>query len=91
MDLLTRGRNRNYNPKAGGRHKFEKSLLSITKVGLAFDESDARAVIAEFPQICLYDIHELEDRIKFMISPYCTRTMDETLSCKFEVVEPKEK
>mmetsp|Transcript_20331 Transcript_20331/g.30530 ORF Transcript_20331/g.30530 Transcript_20331/m.30530 type:complete len:959 (-) Transcript_20331:657-3533(-) len=94
MDLLTRGRDRSSShhhhhqprPEAEAGHELEKkSLLSITKVGLAFDESDARAVIAEFPQICLYDIHELEDRIKFMISP-CTTTstiIDKTPSPNF--------
>jgi hypothetical protein len=80
MDLLTRARNRNYTSKNLLERESKNTLLSITKVGLAFDESGARQIIAEFPQLCLYDIHELEDRIKFMISPSWKSYED--LDCK---------
>lgn len=68
MDLLTRGRSRKYKEKPSNG-LLGKDLFSITKVGLAFEESVARAVISEFPQLCLYDVQELEDRIRFFISP----------------------
>lgn len=73
MDLLTRGRNRNHM----SRNAEDNNLFSMTKVGLAFGEAAARTVIAEFPQLCLYDIHELEDRIKFFISPQVKVDQDE--------------
>ena len=76
MDLLTRGRNRSIYES----NQLENILFNITKVGLAFDESDARSLIAEFPQVCLYDIHELEDRVKFMISPELIS--DQDADCK---------
>jgi len=44
-------------------------LMQLTKTGLCFTEGGARAVIAEFPQVCLYDVREVEDRIRFMTLP----------------------
>jgi len=74
MDILTRGRYRRVNiakqyESSNSNSSSENLLLQITKIGLALEEAEARAIIAEFPNLCLYDIHELEDRIKFMIAP----------------------
>jgi|AntRauTorckE5430_2_1112549.scaffolds.fasta_scaffold02170_5 uncharacterized small protein (DUF1192 family) len=64
VDLLTRGSDKSV---VGTR---EGSMLTqLAKFGLAFTEADAKAVIADFPQLCLYDINELEERIKFLTSP----------------------
>lgn len=79
LDLLTRGRNRSYKSSSS-----ENILFNITKIGLAFDEADARAVIAEFPQLCLYDIHDLEDRVKFFISPRW-KSDEEKEDCKWHL------
>ena len=67
MDLLTRGRRKIV--KDGTVSKVDCLLMDWTQSGLSFEEADARAVIAAFPQLCLYDIHEIEERIKFMIFP----------------------
>jgi len=64
VDLLTRG-----TMKAMNNTREGSMSTQLTKSGLAFTEADARAVIADFPQLCLYDIHELEERIKFITSP----------------------
>ena len=86
MDLLTRGRNRNV--KSNNNEAARNILFNITKVGLGFQEADARAVIAEFPQLCLYDIHEIEDRIKFMISPFSQLNQAASnTDCKFMFVD----
>jgi len=64
VDVLTRGLTRKlYSTGNDGL------LMQLEKSGLAFTEADAKAVIADFPQLCLYDIHELEERIKFITSP----------------------
>jgi len=42
---------------------------SSLPVGLGFTEAGARALITDFPQLCLYEIHEVEERIRFFISP----------------------
>jgi hypothetical protein len=64
VDVLTRGLTRKlYSTGDDGM------LMQLEKAGLAFTEADARAVISDFPQLCLYDIHELEERIKFITSP----------------------
>ncbi len=80
MDLLTRGRSRKYTGKSSNTSS-SNDLFSITKVGLAFEESVARSVISEFPQICLYDVQELEDRIRFLISPMLQTEMDDDCEC----------
>ena len=82
MDLLTRGRSRSRKYKGKSSNTpSSNDLFSITKVGLAFEESAARSVISEFPQICLYDVQELEDRIRFLISPILQTEMDDDCEC----------
>lgn len=70
IDLLTRGRER----KIFSSGHSDNILMQLTKSGLSCTESEARALISSFPQLCLYDLHELEERIRFLISP-----MDEKL------------
>lgn len=65
IDLLTRGRER----KIFSSGHSDNILMQLTKSGLSCTESEARALISSFPQLCLYDIHELEERIRFLISP----------------------
>lgn len=84
VDILTRARVRRVARKVMGNEKslgdnddinskiiegVDSLLMELTKAGLCFTEGDARAVIAEFPQVCLYDIREVEDRIRFMTLP----------------------
>jgi len=100
MDLLTRGRARKVQGVQDGEITADSGslLMQITQSGLAFSEAGARAVIADFPQLCLYDIHELEDRIRFMISPTRYRDImkDEPqgraktrdVDCKFSLLNP---
>ena len=60
MDLFTRGRA--WNADGGG-------IDEIIGPGLALRESEARNVISYFPELCLYDYHEVEERIHFFLSP----------------------
>lgn len=83
MDLLTRGRSRKYQGQSPNA-SLNNDLFSITKVGLAFEESVARTIISEFPQICLYDVQELEDRIRFLISPILQTKMED--DCEYTIV-----
>jgi hypothetical protein len=83
VDILTRARVRRVvrkvmisegNPNDNDHHSkgmdnVDSLLMELTKTGLCFTEGDARAVIAEFPQVCLYDVKEVEDRIRFMTLP----------------------
>jgi len=39
------------------------------QVGLAMDQSDVSFVMSNFPQLCLYDWHEVETLIRFLVSP----------------------
>ena len=61
MDLFTRSRTRNDN-KSGGADE-------IMGPGLALEESEAKNMFSYFPEVCLYDIHEVEERIHFFLSP----------------------
>ena len=72
MDLFTRSRARNDN-KSGGADK-------IMGPGLALAESEARNMISYFPEVCLYDIHEVEERIHFLLSPLPPEDMVGSLS-----------
>ncbi len=67
MDLLTRGRRKNV--KNFTENNVNCLLMDWTRCGLSCDEAEARAVIANFPQLCLYDVREIEERIKFLILP----------------------
>ena len=70
MDLFTRCRNPNLVSSGGKMTSNDSNLMfEMTRAGLSLTQSEARALIAEFPQICLYESHELVERIKFMISP----------------------
>lgn len=72
MDLFTRSRTRNDN-KSGGADE-------IMGPGLALEESEARNMISYFPEVCLYDIHEVEERIHFFLSPLPPEDMVGSLS-----------
>ena len=72
MDLFTRCRTPNVGSSSDVVRARDSNLMfdMTTKAGLSLTQSEARAlVIAEFPQICLYERHELVERIKFMIAP----------------------
>ena len=72
MDLFTRSRTRNDN-KSGGADE-------IMGPGLALSEPEARNMISYFPEVCLYDIHEVEERIHFFLSPLPPEDMVGSLS-----------
>ena len=72
MDIFTRSRTRNDN-KSGGADE-------IMGPGLALEESEARSMISYFPEVCLYDIHEVEERIHFFLSPLPPEDMVGSLS-----------
>ena len=72
MDLFTRSRARNDN-RSGGADE-------IMGPGLALAESEARNMISYFPEVCLYDIHEVEERIHFFLSPLPPEDMVGSLS-----------
>ena len=61
MDLFTRSRA--WNADGGGRTD------EIIGPGLALRESEARNIISYFPELCLYDYNEVEERIDFFLSP----------------------
>ena len=96
MDLLTRGRRKKISTTEGG---VDCLLMQWTLSGLSFSEAEARAVIAAFPQLCLYDIHELEERIKFMIFPMekdkpngpINRSSNKEIDCKLILLDPSRK
>ena len=77
MDLLTRCRKRpslSSSVEGGGEGRASSGtngnlMFEMTRAGLSLTEAEARGLIAEFPQICLYETHELVQRIRFMISP----------------------
>jgi len=82
LDLLTRGRSRSKSQTEDGSRPLTDSLiLELTKSGLALSEMEARSVISEFPQLCLYDYYELENRVKFLLAPFVNTT---TLTGKIE-------
>ena len=72
MDLFTRSRTRNDN-KNGGSDE-------IMGPGLALEESEARSMISYFPEVCLYDTNEVEERIHFFLSPLPPEDMVGSLS-----------
>ena len=51
--------------------------------GLSMDQHTARNVISNFPQLCLYDYKEVEERVKFMISPKPLINNFPGVDCKF--------
>ena len=57
-------------------------MFEMTRSGLSLTQSEARALIAEFPQMCLYESHELVERIKFMIAPL-SPLIEQEESCSF--------
>ncbi|KAL7461854.1 hypothetical protein ACHAXS_002256, partial [Conticribra weissflogii] len=58
VQLLRGGRIEN-GVDGGKEHRF----------GLAMDQSDVSFVMSNFPQLCLYDCHEVESLIRFLVSP----------------------
>jgi hypothetical protein len=64
MDLLTRGR-RWRNLEMSGN----STEMVLEAPGLAFNEAGARHVVWGFPQLCLYDFRELEERVRFLLLP----------------------
>ena len=54
-------------------HARVASLLSrgyeSDNIGLAMSSSDVQFVLSNFPQLCLYDSHELESLIRFLLAP----------------------
>lgn len=71
MDLFTRSR---------ARSDKDGEADEIMAPGLALDESEARNVISFFPEVCLYDIREVEERIHFFLSPLPPEDMVGSLS-----------
>jgi hypothetical protein len=70
LDLLTRGRSRGYKNTESGDPLTNSLILELTKSGLALSEMEARSVVSAFPQLCLYDFYELENRVKFLLAPF---------------------
>lgn len=70
IDLLTRGRSRSKTNASSSRPVMDSLILELTKSGLALSEMEARSVISAFPQLCLYDFYELENRVKFLLAPF---------------------
>jgi len=64
LDLFTRSR-----PFRQKAVQNEENINEIIGPGLAFSESAARTIISYLPELCLYDFHELEERIRFMLAP----------------------
>ena len=64
-DLLTRSR-----PKKifGGDDSMEE-VKSMVGPGLAFAEAGVRTLISYFPELCLYDYREVEERVQFLMAP----------------------
>jgi len=66
IGILTRGKNYGISPMEVSNGASSNFL----PIGLGFTEAGAKTLIIDFPQLCLYETHELEERIRLMISPF---------------------
>jgi len=73
MDLLSRGESvsgqKSSNLEGIDEANAPYRILETSNASLAFDEAGARNAISKFPHICLYKFHELEERVRFLLSP----------------------
>ena len=69
-DTLLRNYNRIMDLFTRGSANQKDRLPMANNIGLSMTESDARRVISDFPQLCLYDFQQLEQRISFFLSPF---------------------
>ena len=53
----------------GGHSSSNNNDANDDKIGLAMTPSELEFVLSNFPQVCLYDIGELETFIRFLLSP----------------------
>lgn len=68
IDLLTRGRARS--STSSEYNGTDSLILGLTKSGLGLSEIEARSVISSFPQLCLYDLNDLENKLRFFLAPF---------------------
>jgi hypothetical protein len=52
------------------RNKTHDTRNQQQVIGLAMNEAEALNTIAAFPQLCLYNLRDLEERITFMTAPF---------------------
>ena len=84
MDLFTRSnrviQKQNNNNNNNNNLKIETIFFNP---GLAMDQHAARNVISSFPQLCLYDYNQVEERIKFLMSSKPLINNFPGVDCKF--------